>query len=325
MCGPRVIVIGAQKGGTTALAEYAKQTTWMKLGVRKELHFFDAWIKSGRSKEDKTAMQRKYLELFPVQPLISPNGAYSMSRWSHFGFSRINPFCSEYQTNLSYQYNQDAVLADITPIYMITPGAPEMIQSVTNDPFIVMLLRDPSERALSAFRMNWRNQAIPDNVKKNQSMFASRFNSQVRKGIGLSEECLTSQACQERAIGKNSSESLVWRGLYSIHLSSWFKVYPKNRVVIWVSEDFSNDPGRYLQDLRHQILPEYSLRMLDRKRTPYARVFTDPLRLSPWNTTMEALRVYFKPYNAKLIRLLQQKGYHAAVSHILNNWENSIY
>ena len=100
-----LIVIGAQKAGTTALFDYLGDDPAFVRSDVKEVHFFDV--------EDPSA---------PTPDL----SAYA----AHFP-------------------NRPGVRVEATPIYIYWPGALERIAAACPGVRLVLLLRDPVERAWS--------------------------------------------------------------------------------------------------------------------------------------------------------------------------------
>jgi hypothetical protein len=107
------LIVGTQKGGTTALNEYLKLHPEIGLPKRKELHFFDQDIGA------------------PDGKLISYD-AYER----HFELVEDRPARGE-----------------ATPSYMFWPGSIERIAYYNPDMRIIACLRHPTDRAFSHWRM----------------------------------------------------------------------------------------------------------------------------------------------------------------------------
>ena len=335
-CGPRLVVIGVQKGGTRALARYLKSLPWIHVG--KEVHFFDNLVSSGEVEEARknvSRLQERYLEKFGMKALGSTE-----SIPFNAVLQRDDGTCKDFRTRVVYRWeNPDIVQTDVTPIYMITPGAPQMIKSVSNSPKILMLLRDPAERTLSAFRMEWRNTQKDEDVLRDKSKFASKFHERVAEGIKVAEDCLRGKKkdkCRKDVLLDNVVNSLVWRGMYQVHLEKWFEVFKKRNILIWVSEKFSEDPGSHMLQLQKQFQSvihhdanqdftntESGDEASDSNAadTEYGKVNADTLRLPPDEKTMEMLRKFFKKYTENLLQVLRSKGYYDTVKDIKEHWQ----
>jgi hypothetical protein len=109
------IIVGAQKGGTTALASFLAQHPGIFILEIKEAHFFD--------------ITRKY---YDSKARSAPYGDY------HRLFARAKP-------------NQ--LWGEATPSYMFLPFVPRRIHEYNPAVKIIFLLRDPVMRAFSHFSM----------------------------------------------------------------------------------------------------------------------------------------------------------------------------
>lgn len=114
-CLPDCIIIGTQKGGTTSLFHCLAQHPQLRPAWRKEVHFFDGGLKSGR---DNYALgQRWYRANFPLAAgMASGDQAFEAS-----------------------------------PLYLFHPLAPQRMARMLPDVRLIALLRNPVERALSHY------------------------------------------------------------------------------------------------------------------------------------------------------------------------------
>lgn len=115
---PRVsfLIVGAQKGGTTALHGQLQSVPDLYLHPAKELHFFD--IDADR------------------------NGSIDWSRPDHAG----------YEAQFSAA-RQDQICGEATPIYMFHPQSLDRIHAYNPRMKLVAILRQPAQRAWSHWRM----------------------------------------------------------------------------------------------------------------------------------------------------------------------------
>jgi Sulfotransferase domain len=110
-----LFVVGAQKAGTTALSHFLAQHPAVCLAIGKEAHYFDAPDFPAATLRDTG--HREYLES-------------SFGHWTGQSF-----------------------LCDATPIYLYLPECLPRISEYNKDARIIVLLRDPVERAYSHYRM----------------------------------------------------------------------------------------------------------------------------------------------------------------------------
>lgn len=177
-------IVGVQKGGTTALSTFLSEHPDIFLVKNKEAHVFDdpAFLCSTQKMKFAKAKYRK--------------------------------LCAEYQGQ-SY-------LMDATPITCFSPTfVAHCYQYNPNAKFIVVL-RDPTERAISHYNMSFNRKQENQNMlfaflleklrlKKNQGNW--RFDSPLR------------------------TQSYLSRGLYSKQLDTIFKTVPSSQVLVIYNQD----------------------------------------------------------------------------------------
>lgn len=311
-CGPQLLVIGAQKGGTTSLYKYLKRFDWIGVGRMKELHFFDKVYKAKRemtTDDDIKKLQIEYLKNFGMEVVRWPGW---MRNTTHS--------CTDYRTKVTYCcQDRDTVFADVTPRYMIIPDAPNLVQQITNDPWVLALIREPAARAVSHFRMEFRWDD-EEAKKHNSTLFAEEFHRRVQRGIKVSRRCLTypvTEQCLHR--GMEHDADFVWRGVYSVHLEPWFKQFGKDKLLLWVSENFSKDPGSHLVKLQDTVMGG-TLDSASVLQQEYEKFNVDEKIVQPWDGTMDLLKEFYKEHNSRLVELLSSWGYHSSAQDIQRFW-----
>ncbi|MBX7156982.1 MAG: sulfotransferase domain-containing protein [Verrucomicrobiae bacterium] len=108
------LIVGTQKGGTTALADFLSQHPEICLAPQKEVHFFDS-----PQFQDATTVeewQRNYSKAFP-------------------------------------NHQSQTLIGEATPIYMYWPQIAQRIHRYNPNIKLIFLLRDPLQRAISHYRM----------------------------------------------------------------------------------------------------------------------------------------------------------------------------
>ncbi len=120
------LIVGTQKGGTTALASFLAQHPSVFIPEIKEAHFFD--------------ITRKY-----------------------YDSKKQSPCYSDYH-RLFASAKSDQLWGEATPIYMFLPFVPRRIYEYDCAMKIIFLLRDPVKRAFSHFSMqrsrNWETRSF---------------------------------------------------------------------------------------------------------------------------------------------------------------------
>lgn len=112
---PNCLIIGAQKAGTSSLYHYLIQHPQVHKSLKKEIHYFDGGLKDNKD----TFLRGKnwYRSHFPLQKEMKKND----------------------------------VCIDATPMYLFNPLAPARIKTLLPTAKLIILLRNPVERAISHY------------------------------------------------------------------------------------------------------------------------------------------------------------------------------
>lgn len=174
------MIAGVQKGGTTSLDAYLRQHPGIAMAKKKEVHFFDK------------------------RP---PTGIAALDYWIYhrqFDFAR---------------QREGAKLGEATPILTWWTGSMERLWAYNPDIKVIMLLRDPVERAWSHFRMDRRL---------------------AREGETFSNAIRTERERARRALPRQDRErSQVSRGFYAHQVRNLKRLFPDEQLLFLRSEDLS--------------------------------------------------------------------------------------
>jgi hypothetical protein len=191
------VVAGVQKGGTTALFDYLAAMGDVALSRLKETHFFDDETRDW-ARSDYGA----YHALFDDPP--GPRGP-----------SRP---CGE-----------------ATPIYSYWPGALERIAAYNPAMRLILVLRDPVERAWSHWRMEYARGAE-----------RAAFAWCIREGrMRLFED-----APPNAPWGVHREFSYVERGFYGEQLERLYGLFPRQQVLVLRAEALRGDHAATLAEVR---------------------------------------------------------------------------
>jgi len=151
------LCVGAEKSGTTWIAEMLRQHPQIFIPFQKELYYFN----------------RKFDE----DPSLENYHFYKPLEWYLSFFSPARP---------------DQVKGEVCPSYLWDDSAPRRIYEVTSDVKIFMILRDPVERTFSAYRFYIQKGLIrpgklPDILVKYKNLLLDRsaYFSQVKRYFDL--------------------------------------------------------------------------------------------------------------------------------------------
>lgn len=248
---PDFVVVGTQKGGTTSLFRYLVQHPSVLRSRKKEVDFFTDDYGKGTS---------WYSDQFP---------------------SRIE------RLRASLRHRSRTLTGEATPYYLFHPLAPARIQAYCPDAKIIMMLRDPVERAYSHYKHHKK-------LGEETLDFASAIDAEDDRLAGELDKLATDASYVANNYRLYSYKA---RGRYVEQLERWLATYPKESLLILHSEEFFADPAAgFLQVQRFLNLPVH-------ERETY-EVFNPGKRSDIAPEVRASLVDYFRPYNQRLYDLL---------------------
>lgn len=174
------------------------------------------------------------------------------------------------------------VTFEATPAYLYYPASAERIFSYDSQIMLIVLLRDPVERAFSAWNM-YRN------YNPRHSLVESReFDEAVRDEIDLSDD-------------STLEPSYVRRGIYYEQSLRYFKYFKRDQIFIIDSNSLKTKTELILNEITQFLgLPHHN----------WHHVGLPLMHIGKYKNKMPAktraiLREFYKPYNEKLYKLLR--------------------
>lgn len=171
------LICGTQKGGTSALDSYLRDHPEICMAENKEVHFFD-------------------------------NDDYFRTN----NISDYSLYHREFDPKIG-----NRILGEATPIYMYWDNAPRRIWEYNPDMKLIVILRNPIERAYSHWNMECARGA--DNI--------SFWDALVRER----------DRCRQVLPSQHRVYSYVDRGFYSEQLRRLWRFFPKEQILILKNED----------------------------------------------------------------------------------------
>lgn len=225
--GPDFIVIGAKRGGTTSLYSYllehpSIQPLFPGRQRIKGPHYFDSEFARG---------PRWYRSHFPLtvggrqiaQPVPSP-----------------------------------ALAGEASPYYLFHPLAAERLAAEYPGVPLIVLLRDPAERAYSHYKERVQN--VGETLT-----FEEALDAEPERLHGEAERIIAQPGYRS---AEHENHSYVAQGRYVDMLLRWFSLFPREQFYIAFSEDFYAQPERIVNEIWSFLgLPPAPLR--SRKRHNY--------------------------------------------------------
>ena len=254
---PDFLIIGTHRGGTTSLHQYLDEhpciaPKFPRVQYLKGVHYFDQHFPQGISwyrSHFPTAAYRHYLRLRHGAPVLT---------------------------------------GEASPYYLFHPAAAERAARVVPHAKIIVLVRDPVERAYSHWKRERRDGTEPLGFEDAVAAEPERLAGEVERI--LSDDRYYSYA--------HENFSYVSQGLYIEALGTWLEYFPREQVHIEVSERFLREPQHaYDRVLRFLGLPTFSLR---RPRPLNTTARDQGLSVA----TRQELISRFAPYNGRLEALI---------------------
>ena len=222
-------------------------------------------------------------------PLIMP----AFRKEVHFFDSNYNKGLHWYKAFFPFKFEktlkQNSLTGEASPYYLFYPHTAERIKKKLPKIKIIILLRDPVDRAYSHY-----NHEV--NLGHEQLSF--------KEAIGKEEERLAPEYKKIMNDDKYYSfnhdhYSYLARGRYIEQIESWVNQYPSDQLIIIRSEDLFNDTQRIISQVFSFLkLPDYKVKYFKE----YNRISYKEMGLD----IKYKLNEYFKPYNIKLYSYLNK-------------------
>lgn len=194
---PQFLVIGAQKAGTTSLYAYLGAHPDVLPAARKEVHYFDLNYAGG---------ERWYRSMFPLRANLATR-------------SRL--------------VSRPVVTGEASPYYLFHPLAPSRAAALVPDARLVVLLRDPVERAWSHYRHEVAAGREPLG-------FAAALDAEPERLTGTVAALRAGSAAHIEI--EHRIHSYAARGRYAEQLRAWLEHYPREQLLVLVAEELFTEP-----------------------------------------------------------------------------------
>ena len=239
---PDLIVIGVVRSGTTSLYHHLSQHPCMKMSAYDELGFFDINYDLGKY---------WYRSMFPTK----------------FHKEKI---IKKYGKFMTY---------DVTPFYIYNEKVPKRIHETLPNSKIIVILRNPIDRAYSNYFINKQEKKFED-VIANEKKIIDKIDR-----------------TNEEEYYKFVHTSLLARGFYAEQLEKWYKIFSKDHILVIKSEEFARDTKKIMNEIFQFLeLKNYNIQDISKKN----EIHYEPIK----KETRKDLIEYFRPHNKKLYSLI---------------------
>ena len=245
---PDFIIIGAQKGGTSSLFAYLAQHPQLLPSLKKEVHFFDGGLNYTTDNYKKG--EAWYRIHFPKKD----TGAHSRA-------------------------------FEASPNYVFNPLVPRRIFDLVPVAKLILMLRNPTERAISHYFHNKEkgHELLPmlEALRAEEKRLA---------------DVLERQDYKSEAFRHYSYKS---RGLYKEQLERFLEYFPRQQLLVLCSEQFFREPDTVLRRVLEfvEVDPTFKIQNLKPRNVARNRSKVDP-------EVYEYLDNYFMPHNQALYNLI---------------------
>ncbi|MCC6301280.1 MAG: sulfotransferase [Gammaproteobacteria bacterium] len=244
---PDFFIIGVQKGGTTSLYNYLARHPAVLPAAEKEVHYFTDNYRHGGL---------WYRERFPTR---------------YHKFRRM------------LRLRARVLTGEATPYYIFHPHAARRIRGHYPGARIILMLRDPVERAYSHYRYHVKLGVETLDFEGAIAAEPKRLEGELEKM--MADETYLSE--------RYKLFSYLRRGVYVEQIRRWHEQFPREQILILKSEDFFADPAACFRDVVRFL-------GLGRHELPSYDTFNAGAESALSGETRRRLREYFRPYNAEL-------------------------
>lgn len=251
---PNFLIIGVQRGGTSSLFRYLMEHPQIASPVDKEIHFFDLHFQKG---------------------------------W-HWYLEQFSLFNGEYQENINHSKN--IITGEASPYYIFHPLVAQRVKQYCPDIKLIVLLRNPIDRAISHYHHCIRFQLEKLPLNEALKLEKDRLKGEAEKF--KQDEHYYSYNHQHLAY--------ISRGKYIQQLKHWRQYFDQQQFLILQSENFYNNPAKTLEKVTNFLeIDNYKLTEY------YPHNQAEYPKTSP--TIIKQLRAYFHPYNQQLYQYLEKE------------------
>ncbi len=263
MTMPNFLIIGAMKSGTTSLYRYLKQHPQVYMSPVKEPNFFalEGEKLNWNGPEGPAEVKRRICEEATVT-------------------------VEEYRA-LFQQASNETAIGEASPWYLYSPGAPGRIRRYIPEAKLIAVLRNPADRAYSAFLQFVRDGREP-----------------------LDDFTQALQAERERI--KNNWK-WIWHyknmGFYYAQLKRYYETFEQEQIRVYLYEDLNDDPIKVLEDIFQYLRVDGSFTPDTSRRHNISGIPRNRVLLK-LVTRAYPIRTVLKPFLPEVLRKQISKGLH---------------
>ena len=175
-----------------------------------------------------------------------------------------------------------AITGEDTPFYFWKKEAAERILKDIPNPKIIIIFRNPVDRAYSNYQLGIR--------KKTETL---SFEDAIDEEMNFLEKHSFRESVDRR-------RSYLSKGFYENQIKIWFNVFPREKIHILSTEDMQKNPEKTLLKIFQFLgIPNYTLKNPQKQKSSEYKKMDDKTR--------EILLNFYKPYNEKFFQIIQER------------------
>ena len=249
---PNFLIIGALKGGTTSLHRYLSDHPAVYCSSRKEVHYFSLTYPLG---------ERWYLSHFPLETRAAA--------------TRV-------------RHRVRLAVGEATPAYLFDPRSPARVHEFDPGMKLIVVLRDPVERAYSHFQMERETRDETRSFEDALDWEEAELKPELDRWVA--------DPTYESPLPL-FGRSYVARGCYAEHVERWLALFPREQLLVLMSDELRDDPASALAKT------ERFLEVAEWQPASYPQENVRAYEpMSPG--TRDRLRAVFEPHDRRLEELL---------------------
>lgn len=184
------------------------------------------------------------------------------------------------------QMSEGHVTGEATPNYLVHPEAPRRLQSVTPDARLVVMVRNPIERAHSSWRL-----------LSQRGLETASFGDAIAREQRESDPLIGETSGAPEKVGTALKFLYLAKSRYADQMERWLEYFPLERFIVIASEDMFGQPLKVFFNLSEFL----GIDPWDPTSFP-ALNRTAPTSIDPG--LRQELTDYFRPHNRRFEELL---------------------
>lgn len=225
-------------------------------------------------------------------PRLSPCGGAKELHFFDLNYFRGLPW---YLSHFPYRFqNQGDMFYESTPDYLVSEEAPARICRDLGQVKLITVLREPTERAFSAWRM-WHNFAIlrPEEAYK---VDRRRFSQAIDDEFAHPDD------------RRSKFFNYVAMGRYAEHLDRWYTFFPPADLLVLNFDDMARDLGSFLRRVCDFLeVPQFSEDVVAKLGDERHWVTPEHPIDCETRSAIERLKHYYTPHNERLFNLINER------------------